>query len=272
MIRIESAYRYQFRQFARFEDFFKLEGKTAKKAHNRHIRSFELDGRCYYIKNHAGVGWKEILKNLLALRLPVITSRTEWKAIAYLRYLGIPTLTPVAYGIKGLNPASRRSFLITEDLGPNITLDALTRDWPNRPPPRALKQALLSGVARIAGRVHSHGFNHRDFYLCHFLLDLSRGEASYDPATLRLILIDLHRAQVRHITPKRWVIKDVGSLYFSAMAIGLTRRDLLRFMAHYQGTDWRNTLIRDEKFWLAVRTRAESLYQKAHGHPAPRLL
>jgi hypothetical protein len=43
-------------------------------------------------------------------------------------------------------------------------------------------------------------------------------------------LIDLHRAQLRKKTPRRWVVKDVAGLYFSVMDIGLTQRDLFRFV------------------------------------------
>lgn len=272
MIRIEGPYRYTFRDCTRFEDFFRIEGEIAKQMYNRRITRFVRDGKVFYIKCHWGIGWKEIVKSLSLLRLPVVGARQEWQAIACLHRLGIPTMKPVALGVSGLSPASQRSFLITEDLGPNITLDALSKRWKDAPPSRALKLALLGEVARIARTVHRHGFNHRDFYLCHFLLDLSRGEASYDPKTLRLILIDLHRAQLRAVTPRRWLVKDVGSLYFSAMDIGLTKRDLLRFMSLYQGTTLRATLGRDAGFWQAVRERAEALYRKAHRRAAPRLL
>ncbi len=44
-------------------------------------------------------------------------------------------------------------------------------------------------------------------------------------------MIDLHRAQTREQTPKRWRNKDLAALYFSALDIGLTQRDKLRFFA-----------------------------------------
>jgi heptose I phosphotransferase len=58
---------------------------------------------------------------------------------------------------------------------------------------------------------------------------------------LRLSLIDLHRAQVRD-TPRRWRDKDLAALYFSVLDIGLTRHDLLRFLAAYFARPLRRVL------------------------------
>lgn len=60
----------------------------------------------------------------------------------------------------------------------------------------------------------------------------------------------------------RWAIKDIAGMYFSAMEIGLTRRDLFRFMCLYTGESLRNTLREDAGFWQRVEQRAQRLYQK----------
>ena len=77
--------------------------------------------------------------------------------------------------------------------------------------------------------MHGAGINHRDFYLCHFHLDL----ATVDDEQPRCHVIDLHRAQQRDVIPRRWQVKDLAGLYFSAMDCGLRRRDLLRFLSRY---------------------------------------
>src|SRR5690606_40875569 len=51
------------------------------------------------------------------------------------------------------------------------------------------------------------GVNHRDCYICHFLLHTDK---AVDPDDLRLSVIDLHRAQVRDATPRRWRDKDLA--------------------------------------------------------------
>ena len=90
--------------------------------------------------------------------------------------------------------------------------------------------------------MHEGGVNHRDFYICHFLLHL-------DPApttdAFRLSLIDLHRAQLRAKTPRRWRDKDLAALYFSALGIGLTQRDFMRFLCVYFDRTLRD-ILRDE--------------------------
>ena len=105
----------------------------------------------------------------------------------------------------------------------------------------------LQRVADVARRMHESGMNHRDFYICHFLLHL---DPAPTPAALRLSLIDLHRAQIRARTPRRWRDKDLASLYFSALDIGLTQRDKLRFLRGYFGRPLRE-ILRDEAALLA---------------------
>jgi heptose I phosphotransferase len=119
---------------------------------------------------------------------------------------------------------------VTEELAPTVSLEDYSLDWASHPPP-SLKRALIARVAETARRMHAAGVNHRDFYICHFLLHLDPPPTA---ERLRLSLIDLHRAQVRPPEhARRWRDKDLAALYFSALDIGLTRRDLLRFLAAY---------------------------------------
>jgi heptose I phosphotransferase len=75
-------------------------------------------------------------------------------------------------------------------------------------------------------------------------------------------LIDLHRAQLRKKTPRRWVVKDVAGLYFSVMDIGLTQRDLFRFVKMYTGLSLRRALTSEFRFLIAVERVAKRLYAK----------
>jgi hypothetical protein len=115
-------------------------------------------------------------------------------------------------------------------------------------------------VAKIASTLHRSGINHRDFYICHFLLDTSIGIEKINDSNIKLSLIDLHRAQIRRLTPKRWIIKDLSGLYFSSKDVGLTQRDLFRFMKAYKAQTLRDTLESEKLFWQKVRERGEQLY------------
>jgi len=234
-----------------------LEGKVFRELEARRTLRTEVAGRAYFVKIHRGVGWTEILKNLILLRLPVLGAQQEWLAIRRLTELGVDTMRAVAFAQRGSNPAKRHSFIVTEELAPTISLEDFCRDWPKAPPQLALKRALIERVAQMAGRMHRGGVNHRDFYICHFLLHL---DPAPTPDELKLSIIDLHRAQVREKTPRRWRDKDLASLHFSALNIGLTRSDRLRFLRTYFDKPLRETL-RDEAILLAYLQREAARLQ-----------
>jgi len=102
------------------------------------------------------------------------------------------------------------------------------------PPELHVKRMLVRRVATMVRKMHQAGVNHRDCYLCHFLLHLPFSGEERD---LKLSIIDLHRAQIRRRVPQRWRDKDLIGLYFSSVNIGLTQRDILRFMKIYFATD-----------------------------------
>ena len=236
-----------------------LDGEVFKRIQNRRTFRIERDGRAFFIKCHHGVGWREIIKNLLVLKRPVLGAMNEWLAILRLHELGVETMQPVAVGVRGWNPAQLDSVLVTEALGDCISLEDYCRGWLSTPPSIKAKRLLIRRLAQIARRLHQNGVNHRDFYLCHFLLAQPWDGEDSD---LHLYLIDLHRMQRRRTTPRRWAVKDVGSLWFSAREIDLplSRTDLLRFVRDYSGTGIRQALQHDAGFWDGVRRRAEALY------------
>ena len=177
----------------------------------------------------------------------------EWHAIRRLRELGVETMQLAGYGEQGWSPARRRSFVITRELENTVSLEDYCADWSRHPPPPVAKRALIRRVAEMTAALHDNGLNHRDLYICHFLLRRPwRGPA--DP--LHLHLIDLHRVQHRSTVPRRWRIKDLAALYFSALHIGLTRRDLYRFVGWYHGTPLKQLSGTDARLWRAVEQRA----------------
>ena len=246
-----------------------LKGEVFRELEARRTLRIEVAGQGYFVKIHRGVGWKEILKNLLSLRLPVLGAGNEWRAIARLAELGVDTMHGVAFGQRGRNPATQHSFIVTEELTPTISLEDYCRDWPSALPPVTFKRALINRVADMAGRMHRGGVNHRDFYICHFLLHL---DPAPTPDNLKLSLIDLHRAQIRDKTPRRWRDKDLAALHFSALAIGLTRRDILRFLTLYFDRPLRRVLKEESRLLAYLESEAARLqarflrkYAKAGG-------
>ena len=236
------------------------QGEVFREKEGRRTVRFTLNGKNYFLKLHQGIGWGEIIKNLLYFRLPVISASNEWLAIKKLHQLGLHTMTTVGYGRRGFNPAKQLSFLITDELVNTLSVEGLCATWPTNPPGFQLKRALIRRVAEIARTLHENGVNHRDFYLCHFVADVSMGRENLNAENLRLYLLDLHRAQIRKKTPLRWIVKDLGGVYFSVLNTdtALTSRDVLRFMMTYSRKNPRQ-LMADRGFWLMVARRAKRI-------------
>lgn len=242
-----------------FEAVEALQGEVYRELEGRRTLRTEVQGRGYFVKIHRGIGWGEIVKNLASAKLPVLGAGQEWRAIERLHQAGIATMTAVAYGERGSNPARQHSFIVTEELAPTVSLEDYSLTWRTQPPAPALKYALIARVASMVGGMHRAGVNHRDCYICHFLLHTDR---PITPAELHVSVIDLHRAQTRSSTPRRWRDKDLAALYFSALDIGLTRRDKLRFLRGYFCLPLRQVL-RDEARLLAwLERKAASLYAR----------
>lgn len=222
-------------------------------------------GKPYFLKLHTGVGWAEIFKNLLQLRLPVVSASNEYQAVLALQRVGVYTLKVGAYAYRGWNPATLQSMILTSELTGTVKLEDYCAKWAEEPPPAGVRLRLICTLADSARRMHAAGINHRDFYLCHFHLD----ESSLQEREIRCYLIDLHRAQIRDETPRRWRIKDLAGLYFSAMDCGLNQRDLLRFMHHYSEGGLRRALGRDLRLWRRVERQAHKLYREFHGTEPP---
>lgn len=235
-----------------FDQIMSLRGECFRDEKGRLTQRITLGGNAYFIKQHTGVGWKEILKNIFQFRWPVISAKNEWCAIEKLKALNVAAPALMGYGSRGRHPAYIQSFVLMEALNNTISLEDVCATWRTHPPSFAFKQALLKEVARIASTLHDNGMNHRDFYICHFLLDLQQ---------TKLYLIDLHRAQIRKYLPERWRIKDLAGLYFSSKNTGLTQRDYFRFMQAYRQQPLKTILKNEKNFWKKVKQRGEALYR-----------
>ncbi|AYF89734.1 lipopolysaccharide core heptose(I) kinase RfaP [Pseudomonas sp. JS3066] len=247
-----------------FDEVEALKGEVYRELEGRRTLRTEVNGEGFFVKIHRGIGWGEIIKNLVTAKAPVLGAGQEWAAIQRLHEAGVPTMTAVAFGERGGNPARQHSFIVTEELAPTISLEDYCVDWPRNPPPVRLKWALIDEVARMTGTMHRAGVNHRDCYICHFLLHTARPVTADE---FKLSLIDLHRAQTRVATPRRWRNKDLAGLYFSALNIGLTRRDKLRFLKTYFRQPLRQVL-KDEAVllsWLEQKAaRLLSRYERKY--------
>ena len=237
-----------------------MQGVVARETKDRQTLRFEQDGQVYYRKWHRGVGWQEIFKNLLQLRLPVLGAQAEWDALNKLQALDIPSLVPVAFGVRGWNPATQESFIVTRELSNVVQLDHY---FERNSVAIHSRRSILSNLACIVRKLHLAGINHRDLYLCHFMLKPESIETGGHP---ELYLIDLHRAQCRVQVPRRWLIKDLAALYYSSLNLGFSQRESLRFLRIYFDRSLRDILHDKTSMIRKIRRRALAIYWRDYGH------
>ena len=257
-----------------FDAILRLQGEVFRAQKNRRTFRVEIGGRNYFIKIHGPTSWSEITKNALRGRWPVLTAEPEWRAIQRLEDLGVPTVRAAGFGCRGQAPHRLESFIITEALEGMIHLDQLPAALSRAAMPPAtrlqLQRRIVDELARISRLLHCNGLNHRDYYLNHFMIR-DRNWAQWRPGQeFTLHLIDLHRMQIRTRTPRRWAVKDISGLLFSAFDAGVSRRDCLRFLSKYWGTSWRRRWRSGALWRRQVLNRAVSLYRSEHGR-SPRL-
>lgn len=159
----------------------------------------------------------------------------EARLVEELAAHGLTAMRLVAYGAEA-DASADRSFLITEDLAGYEPLDDfLRRRFADRATAGARREAafdaLLKKVADTAARFHQLGYNHRDFYACHFFVR-ARDDGGFDVS-----LIDLQRVERRQRWRRRWIVKDLAQLAHSAPRGEVSCADRLRFVRRYLGVD-----------------------------------
>ena len=235
-----------------------IDGESYRSVKTRETARFDFEGGSYFIKRHYGTSVKEIVKNLLTLKMPVLGASQEWNAVEHLHKVGVDTMEGVAFGEKGLNPLTRKSFIITKDLAPVIQLDHFFVSEEGKQLSYAKRQAIIERVATMLRTMHRSGLNHRDCYLCHFLLHTPLENIE----NLRISVIDLHRAQIRQSVPRRWRDKDLIALYYSCLDLKFSNKEVLRFMRIYFDKPLRD-IFKSER---ALLEKVHHKVKKIHTH------
>ena len=175
---------------------------------------------------------------------------------AALQAAGVRTYHVAAFGQRFSAGFEKRSFVLIAALAG----ESLERWWPEqrqRLCGRSQSTERVSLIDELAGFVahfHAAGFVHRDLYFSHVFVDPTA------PIGERFSLIDLGRVFRPRWRRRRWVVKDLAELDFSAALGGVTRADRLRFLRVYlraggSSESWR---------WLASSVGAKSRRIAAH--------
>ncbi|MBN1974287.1 MAG: hypothetical protein JW787_11650 [Sedimentisphaerales bacterium] len=164
----------------------------------------------------------------------------EYETSEKLRRAGINTPKTIAYGQQWNSIFEKRSFFITEKI-PDA--EAIERKLPDcfqgKPAPEnlRLRRKFISNLAKFIKKFHETNYRHRDLYLSHIFY--SNKDDFY--------LIDLARAFRPFILKRRFQIKDIAQLYYSAPGKHFSRTDRMRFYLDYTG---RRKLNPDDKIFI----------------------
>lgn len=191
--------------------------------------------KTYKVETEEGVLYVKIHRDVPLSRRWNVTGRgssspahIEWDAISMMRKTGFDVPEPVAFGEEiNLLGCPRRSFIITREVV-GSQLDHLLEDGYPNPlglSEREARDQVLKDVSGMIRRFHSTGFYHKDLYLCHLFV-------TEDPRWGRPFFIDLERVDRDFPPRRRWLVKDLAALHYSAPAT-VTRADRLRFLLLY---------------------------------------
>ena len=202
------------------------------------------------------------LKNWLASHGRKSCGLFEADAAGELNRAGINAPKTVAYGEQWGILFEKRSFVITKKLPNAESLERRLPDFYNGSITKEKLRQRRSFIARLAKFVkhfHATGYRHRDLYFSHIFY-------SQDD---RFYLIDLARAFKPIIFHRRFQVKDIAQLHYSAPAGDFSRTDRLRFYREYTGhrilTDGDKIFIRKVVKKAARMARHDS----RHGRQAP---
>ena len=216
--------------------------------------------RGVYLKKHHVRTLGSRLRARLGGGLGPTPGRVEAENVRRLDAEGIDVMRLVAYGEKLHGDGLQESFVLTEELAGYTPLDDfLRRRFPRPTQDRAEPRdgdlnRLIRQVADVARRFHAAGFNHRDLYCCHFFIrEPERGR-------FEIRMIDLQRVQHRRRFRRRWLVKDLAQLAWSAPWEQIPCTHRVAFMRHYLGV--RRLSVRDKRLIRQVWAKQQSMVRR----------
>lgn len=251
------------------------QGTCLRTLKDRENWKLELHGphekpRAAYLKKHHVRDAGSWLRAKLGARSITNAGAVEARNVERLRRAGIPAMQVIAYGEKLHATGLSESFVLTEDLAGYSQLDDFLQERFSvrkagcRNQESVDLRTLLYNVAVVARRFHTLGYNHRDFYCCHFFI------RELQPSNFEVNLIDLQRVEHRRRFRRRWVVKDLAQLTYSAPADHVSWTDQMAFIKRYLGI----TKLRpaDKRLIRAVLSKRRRMLRNLGPHPntAPR--
>jgi heptose I phosphotransferase len=202
------------------------------------------------------------LKNWLAFHKRKSCALLEFQNIQSLSEAGINTPKAAAYGEQCNAFFEKRSFFITEKIPDAEALERKLPEYFNGDSAQEnikLRRNFITSLAGFIKKFHETNYRHRDLYLSHIFYN---DNGSF-------YLIDLARAFRPVLLSRRFQVKDIAQLYFSAPGKYFSQTDRLRFYLQYSG---RKKISKYDKFFIRKvirKVHQMTLHAEKHGRQAP---
>lgn len=237
--------------------------ETFRNVENRKTFKVTINQKDYFVKHHDFQPYpkiiKEVFKNFLNFKKPILNAINEVKAITILEKIEVDTMKLSGYGLNKKNIFKTNSFIITESLEPAVSLENLDLLLSNysKKDRFIVKRKIIKEIAEITKKLHDNYLIHQDYYLCHFLFKENK-----------LFLIDLHRMQkVNKYLFNSKKLKELADLYYSTMTVkSISKFDLFYFLKCYYDNNSLKSIFDNELrqiYRKKIEFRARRLYQKA---------
>lgn len=193
----------------------------------------------------------------------------EFEAAKKLTAAGINTPKVVSYGEQWSTMFEERSFIITEKIPDAESLErklpdcfndpATTKNLKLRKESLGLRRNFIVQSAAFIKKFHETNYRHRDLYLSHIFYS-DTGE---------FYLIDLARVFGPIVLRRRFQIKDIAQVYYSAPGKHFSKTDRMRFYMAYTGQ--KRLTKKDKIFIRKVINKAERMarHDIRHGRVVP---
>lgn len=202
------------------------------------------------------------LRNWLAAHKRISCAYSALEPAMQLAAAGINTPRTIAYGQQWGPLFEKRSFIITEKIPNAESLERKLPDCFSGPASvenLKLRRGFIAQLAAFVRKFHHTNYRHRDLYFSHIFYSDS-GD---------FYLIDLARALGPIVLQKRFRVKDIAQVHYSAPRQYFSTTDRLRFYLAYTG---RNQLTKKDKAFIRkVIRKANRMarHDRKHGKGAP---
>jgi len=202
------------------------------------------------------------LKNWLSARGKRSCALLEFSAARRLTAFGINTPKTICYGERWAGLFEKRSFSITEKIPDAESLERKLPDYFTGKVTSEhlkLRRYFIARLADFIKTFHETNYRHRDLYFAHIFYS--------DDG--RFYLIDLARAFEPIILSRRFQVKDIAQIHYSAPGRNFSKTDRLRFYLRYVG---RGKLTSEDKMFIrkvVSKARRMARHDIKHGREVP---